>query len=119
MLQESRISLQGWKLRPTLAPPQHDPGDKEPILAHSDLSPCSSNHHPTARAKAALSITIIIRVIIIINIIVMVFPEEALNSSRRDKGKLVASSGSHNGTGPSSVCVYSLPMYVREKKRER
>lgn len=73
----------------------------------------------TARAKAALSITIIIRVIIIINIIVMVFPEEALNSGRRDKGKLVASSGSHNGTGPSSVCVYSLPMYVREKKRER
>lgn len=74
----------------------------------------------TARAKAALNITIIIRVvIIIINIIVMVFPEEALNSGRRDKGKLVASSGSHNGTGPSSVCVYSLPMYVREKKRER
>lgn len=73
----------------------------------------------TARAKAALCITIIIRVIIIINIIVMVFPEEALNSGRRDKGKLVASSGSHNGTGPSSVCVYSLPMYVREEKRER
>lgn len=73
----------------------------------------------TARAKAALSITIIRVVIIIINIIVMVFPEEALNSGRRDKGKLVASSGSHNGTGPCSVCVYSLPMYVREKKRER
>ena len=73
----------------------------------------------TARAKAALSITIITGVIIIINIIVMVFPEEALNSGRRDKGKLVASSGSHNSTGPSSVCVYSLPMYVREKKRER
>lgn len=73
----------------------------------------------TSRAKAALSITIIIRVIIIINIIVMVFPEEALNSGHWDKGKLVASSGSHNGTGPSSVCVYSLPMYVREKKRER
>lgn len=73
----------------------------------------------TARAKAALSITIIRVVIIIINIIVMVFPEKALNSGHRDKGKLVASSGSHNGTGPGSVCVYSLPMYVREKKRER
>lgn len=74
----------------------------------------------TARAKAVLSTaTIIIRVIIIINIIVTVFPEKALNSGRRDKGKLVASSGNHNGTGPSSVCVYSLPMYVREKKRER
>lgn len=74
----------------------------------------------TARAKTVLSTTtIIIRVIIIINIIVMVFPEKALNSGRQDKGKLVTSSGSHNGTGPGSVCVYSLPMYVREKKRER
>lgn len=73
----------------------------------------------TAGAKAALSSSSIIGVIIIINIIVMVFPEEALNSGHRDKGKLVASSGSRNGTGPGSVCVYSLPMCAREKKRER
>jgi len=51
VLHKSRIFLQGWKLRPTLAPPQHDPGDKELTLAYSDPSPCSCNHHHDCQSQ--------------------------------------------------------------------